>query len=88
MAFEKKLFLLSGATQSLATAMAIEIIHCQVVLTTKKGMLTVEVFQDWTSKKEYRPTSYMQQQEIPDSVLPVTIQKKSVNNQLIYCDFK
>ena len=46
MAFEKKRFLLTGADQLLATAMVIENIHWPDVLMVKKGILTVEIFQD------------------------------------------
>ncbi len=45
-----ELFLLTEATQFLATAMVIEIIHWPVIFNDKKGMLTVEIFQDWSLK--------------------------------------
>ncbi len=44
MTFEKRLFLLTGATQFLATAMVVEIIHWPVVLMVRKGMFRIG---DW-----------------------------------------
>ncbi len=45
MIFEKRVFFLTGATQFLATAMLIEIIHCPEVFDgEKKVMLTVDIF--------------------------------------------